>query len=482
MRPIGPATNTHPTANPPTGSGGTPSTGSGTNPSFNGGTRGGGTPSTGNGTNPSFNGGGNRGGMSPSYNGGTRGGSPSGGPGARFGTGSTPYKSHPGEQSRTLPGGRTQFSGPGGRTVTTNSRGEVQRIEAPRGPAGSRMVINRGPSGVRVVESGRPGARVVSYGPNRGFVERSVRPGFVSRTYVVGGHTSVYVYHSYSYHGFGYYHYVPSVYYGPRFYGWAVTPWAVPVRYSWFSVGVRAPWFGFYAGYFTPYPAYRSPDLWLTDYLLSENLRLAYESQQAAYAGQEPPPPPSDQPDAAALTPEIKALIADEVRQQLAAERAAAMQPSGAPSSPEQPAGVSDPVPPALTQRFFVVSSHLDITTADGQACSLTPGDVIERRGKVVGADGNVAVDVVSSKPGDCAADAGAAVQIADLQDMHNQFREKIDAGLQMVASKQATGLPGSPDAGARPSADGVAEAAPDAVAQLNAQETDAANLEAQVR
>ena len=344
------------------------------------------------------------------------------------------------------------------------------------------MVINRGPGGARVVESGRPGARVVSYGPNRGFVERTVRPGFVSRTYVVGGRSYVHVYHSYSYHGFSYYHYIPGVYYGPRFYGWAITPWAVPVRYSWYGVGVSAPWFGYYSGYFTPYPVYRSPDLWLTDYLLAENLRLAYENQQAAYEGQAPPPPPAAQPDAATLSPEVKALIADEVRQQLAAERAAAQQPSPSLYSPEQPATpASEQVPPALTQRFFVVSSNLDTTTAAGQTCSLTPGDVIERKGKTVASDGGVAVDVVSSKPGDCAADAGASVQLADLQDMHNQFREKIDSGLKLVADNQAKGLPSAPGADARPVADGIAPPAPDAATQLVAQENDAAKVEAQV-
>jgi hypothetical protein len=360
----------------------------------------------------------------------------------------------------------------------TNSRGQVSRIEVPRGPGGSRMMISHGPGGARVVESGRFGARVVSYGPRGGFVERTVRPGYISRTYVVGGATYVHVYRSYSFHGFAYYHYVPGVYYGPGFYGWAVTPWVVPVRYSWFGFGVSAPWFGFYAGYFNPYPVYRSPDLWLTDYLLAENLRLAYEAQLAGNANQPPPPPPADaQAGAAALTPEMKQLIADEVRQQIEAEKAAALQP--APPVPQQPA--SEQVPPALTQRFFVVSAHLDVTTTDGQACSLTPGDVIERRSKTVASDGGVAVDVVSAKPGDCAADSAAAVQLVDLQDMHNQFREQIDSGLKMMANNQAKGLPNGPAAGARLVADGNADPAPNAAVQLAAQETDAARVEAQV-
>jgi hypothetical protein len=344
------------------------------------------------------------------------------------------------------------------------------------------MVINRGPGGGRIVETGRPGARVVSYGAHRGFVERTVagRPGYISRTYVVGGRSYAHVYREYSYRGVRYYGYVPGVYYGPRFYAWAVAPWGVPVRYAWFGLATPAPWFGFYAGYFTPYPMYASPDLWLTDYLIAENLRLAYENQQAGNGDQAPPPQPYAQPAAATLSPEMKALVADEVRQQLAAEEAAAMEPTS--SSAQQPAPGSGPLPPALSQRFFVVSSNLDLTTAAGQACSLTPGDIIQRRGQAVMPDGGVDMEVVSSKPGDCAADSRAAVQLADLQEMHNQFREQIDSGLKLLAENQARGLPSGPVAGARNVAEGTADPAPDAESQLMAQENDAAGLEAQVR
>jgi hypothetical protein len=208
--------------------------------------------------------------------------------------------------------------------------------------------------------------------------------------------------------------------------------------------------------------------LWLTDYVIAENLRLAYESQVAAYAGQAPPPP--DAQSAAALTPEMKALIDDEVRQQIAAERVA----SGA-----QPASGTEQMPPALTQTYFVVSASLDIPAI---ACSLTPGDLIQRTGNGVTAEGGVTVAVVSSKPGDCVPGSSAAVQLADLQNMQNQFRENIDAGLKMLADNQARGLPNGPPAGARPVAEGTASPAPDAATQLTQQEAEATNLEAQVR
>jgi len=345
------------------------------------------------------------------------------------------------------------------------------------------MTINSGPHGTREVVTVRPGGvRVVGYGAHRGFVESPIRTGYVSRTYVVGGRSYAHVHREYRYQNFAYYRYVPGVYYGSQFYAWAVTPWGAPVRYSWSGLATPAPWFGFYAGYFTPYPTYASPDLWLTDYLVAENLRLAYENQQAGNEGQPPAPPSDVQPTSTPLSLEVKALIAEEVRQQLAAERADSVQPI---SSGSQPSSAGEPPPPALNQRFFVVSSNLEVTPSAPEAapaCSLAPGDIIQRKGKDVSADGTVAVEVVSSKPGDCDADSAATVQLADLQDMHNQFRERLDSGLKLLADNQARGLPSGPPASARLVADGTADPAADAEAQLIAQGTDAARLEAQVR
>ena len=262
------------------------------------------------------------------------------------------------------------------------------------------------------------------------------------RTYVYGGRPYAVVYRQYGYRGFGYYGYVPAYYYGPRFYGWAVAPWYAPVPYYW-GGPIAAPWFGFYAGYFAPYPVYASPDLWLTDYLLSENLKAAYENQQAAQDNNEPAPDaaPTSANAPPTVTPEMKAMIAEEVRQQLAAEKADAAQPAAATSSGQPVDG--DQAPPALSQKFFVVSSSLDVT-AGAQTCSLTPGDIIERRSKDVASDGTVALEVISSKKGDCAADSAAPVQVqlADLQEMHNQLRQQIDTGLKTLADNQAKGLP----------------------------------------
>lgn len=89
-------------------------------------------------------------------------------------------------------------------------------------------------------------------------------------------------------------------------------------------------------------------------------------------------------------------------------------------------------------------------------------------------------VDVISSKPGDCPADSTASVDIAALQEMHNQFREHLDAGVKMLADNQTNGLPQGPAAGARAVPEGTAMPAADAGSQLAAQQNNAGNIEGQ--
>src|SRR5262249_46343995 len=63
------------------------------------------------------------------------------------------------------------------------------------------------------------------------------------------------------------------------YYVWASQPWSAPVRYRW---GWEAQsWHRAYGTGFTPYASYTCLDEWLTDYVVSQNLRSAYESSQA---------------------------------------------------------------------------------------------------------------------------------------------------------------------------------------------------------
>ena len=206
----------------------------------------------------------------------------------------------------------------------------------------------------------------------------AARVGFVQRTYVVRGRPYVRVYRSYNYRGIAYVRYVPAYYYSPRFYIWAYNPWVRPVYFGW-GWGRRAPWF--YGGYFAPAPFYVSASLWLTDYIIAENLRASYEAQLDAQGQQYAPPPPDNTAadpndyNNAELSPALRQAIADEVSRQLNAEKAPTANPQAAGDNSS-----SDQAPPALAadQRVFVVSAPLQVYDGD-QPCSLTAGDVISR-------------------------------------------------------------------------------------------------------
>ena len=390
------------------------------------------------------------------------------------------YNPPPNVTTTSFPGGGKSHFDPGTRTtVRTDTVGHVAAIERPGvratgfrdGRAAhieqvrsdrSTIVVNRGFRGERRVEVVRPGGVrvVVAGGPP--FVERPFRTNYVSRAYVIGNRTEVRVYRGYTYNSIHYVTYVPAVYYRPEFYGWVGRPWGPRVAYAW-GWEPAAPWY--YGGYFAPAPVYDSPSLWLADYVLAANLRASYDNQQRPYQDQQyQPQPDMVQSTGVMLTPEIKMQIAEEVKAQIEAEkRIAAERAIGAPPpNPNPQETVDDVPPPALQQRLFIVSASLDVTgIGGGLACALTAGDVIERTlGQPVTSDGKVAVNVMSSKDGDCPADFATLLDIATLQEMQNQFKVQIAAGMEKLSNEEGkSGVPDGPIAGPRKNADGQAVA-----------------------
>ncbi len=385
----------------------------------------------------------------------------------------------------------TGFSRPG-MQASFRPDGRVHSLHVAR-PDHTEMIVNHGLHGGRQTVVVRPGGvRVVTYGRNRGFVERPLpRRGYMGRTYVVGGRPYVRVYRTYYYRNVVYYRYVPAYYYRPVYYRWVYNPWPAPVVYTW-GWGPD-PWYGYYGGYFAPAPVYPTAALWLTDFLLAENLRLAYQARkdrerEREYQEQrEEAATPEVQTSSreVTLTPEVKAAIAEEVRQQLAAEQAAAAQPSQPPEPNAPPPTVGNEVaPPALdpNQRMFVVSENLDVMEG-GQPCALTPGDVIYRTGDNLIDGDKVAVNVLASKAGDCPANSATEIDVSVLQEMHNKFREQIDAGLQALAANQGqNGLPSGPTPGAVAVPEGTALADPDAGSELTQQQQDADQAEGEAQ
>ena len=341
-------------------------------------------------------------------------------------------------------------------------------------PGGGVLTIARSSHGERETVGNRPGGvQVVTFGKGRGYVQRPLpgRAGYFQRTSMVGGRPYARVYRAYRYRGIVYFRYVPAHYYQPRFYAWVQNPWRAPVAYNW--GGSPAPWFGFYAGYFTPAQAYSTPALWLTDFVLAANLQLAYQNHQEYASTQESPATPDGSTaESAAVNPEVKEAISQEIQQHVASEQQAATQPGVQPPTP----GGQEP-PPALdpNQRTFVVSQTLDITQQAGEPCTLTPGDVIYRAGDNVVAGNKVGVNVVTSKAGDCPANTSTQLEVSTLQEMHNQFQEQIDDGVATLADSEGRdGIPAGPVANASPVPEGAAQPDPDVAATLAQQQNDA--------
>ncbi|MGC1477849.1 MAG: hypothetical protein WA804_18520, partial [Terriglobales bacterium] len=377
--------------------------------------------------------------------------------------------------SRYQPAGSKTVALKGGGKAVYRSNGQVRTIQT------HGMTINRGMYGSTRVVSVHKGVTVVGYGRGGGYSQRPYYSHgghvYVQRTYYRGGHYYAYGYRSYYYGGRPYYGYAPPYYWGPRYYGWAYNPWPAPVYYGWGWGG--APWYGYYGPYFAPYPVYPTAAFWLTDYLIAANLQAAYAAQQAAAASGEATLQPlatesadaiaslwtsdpliaanlevaygaymlgADTPaatgNATQLSPEVKQAIADEMKQEIAAEQAAAA--SGKKDTPS-----TDKIPAALDPkiRIFVVSSDEDLTTAEGVECGLTPGDVVYRTGDKPDGDNMVDATVKSSKKDECAIGATVGVNADDLQEMHNQLRIQMDAGLKELADKQGKdGIPAAPD------------------------------------
>ena len=299
---------------------------------------------------------------------------------------------------------------------------------------------------------------------------------YVSRTYYVNGVVYNRFYRPYTWGGVALNVYAPGVYYRPAFYGWAYNPWATPVVYGgWGWAG--NPWYGYYGAWFTPYPVYAGPAFWLTDYLVAQTLAAAYQERSAELAAAQAnfgPP----------MSADVKNLVAEEVKRQLALENSEAA--AGGGQTP--PDAGSSGIARMLTDNqphIFIVSDGIDVTSNSGE-CFVTEGDVLQLRGAVPpGQPANLTV--MASKGQDCAKGSLVQVQVADLQEMQNHMRETLDQGLGDLQKKQGQGgIPAAPaGSAAAPEKTAYAEIAPppdpNVKTELAAQTKDADQAEQEV-
>jgi hypothetical protein len=292
------------------------------------------------------------------------------------------------------------------RVATYHQKTVARGIQEPHLANGSAIRESRLADGARVraVSRGIAGGQVhvVRYGNAlSGTVDRTIRPGFTSRTFVSGGHILyTHVYQRHVWHQFGrafaYERFVPAVRYPAVYYAWALAPWPRAVAYSW---GWQ-PWYPTFGFLFTPYPVYTSPDLWMTDYIIAQSMQAAYQAQTAA-----PPPvpspagpsaplppypgfaPPGGQPSLAAPSAQPSEAVAppqpndapqaapqpsDMPQGPVPSDAAPVPQSSGAPQAHTPPAPVA--LPPAITPQVKAqLDAEIKVQLQEQQAAAATP-------------------------------------------------------------------------------------------------------------
>jgi hypothetical protein len=337
----------------------------------------------------------------------------------------------------------------GGAVVRTRVNGARSDIYDPaRG-----MAIHRGLNGGRFINVERPDhSRVVVDSLGRGYVQRPYLfngAEFAQRTYVEQGRAYARFYRRAVYNGLVLELYAPARYYPVGFYGWAYRPWRASIPYAW--GWARAPWYGYYGYYFTPYPAYASGAYWLTDYLIAASLQAAYVAQSS-----NAPPPADAAAGTATLSPEVKEMIAEEVQRdvqqeatQARANAAAASAPATAQNPP--PAPPTDEVVQRLSDNaphVFMAGAHIDVVDATGKECAIGPGDVLLVSMAPPPAATSAAATILSSTGAkQCPSSTMVMISLADLQEMQNHIRETLDDGMaQLQAQQGQDGLPAAPD------------------------------------
>lgn len=344
--------------------------------------------------------------------------------------------------------------------------------------------------------------RVVRYGNTvSGTVERTIRPGLTSRTFVSGGHVLyARVYQHQVWHQFGrafaYQTFVPAVRYPGVYYTWALAAWPRPVTYAW---GWQVqPWYPTYGSLFTPYPVYTSPDLWMTDYIIAQSMQTAYQAQTVAPASEPLPagvpaaraadssvavpaaqpsdaalaPQPSDAPPAPqssgtpsapvamppAITPQVKAQLNAQIKVRLQEQQSAVATPATL---------TTQSTPPALRPNhvFFQVAQPLDVPSGTANRhCSLSADDYIKRTGGMSKDDWMIPVVVELSGPSDCPQGLQTRIGLNDLNAMENEQEAQVLEAMQAASKSMGpNGPPSGP--GAHPTLIADGNAGPDLMA-----------------
>jgi hypothetical protein len=177
--------------------------------------------------------------------------------------------------------------------------------------------------------------------------------------------------------------------------------------------------------------------------MISTDLQASYAARQEAGETVDNSAPAGGPP---ALTPEVKQMISDEVRNQLALENQEAQQNTQQQDVDPNSSGIGRMLTDGRLH-VFVVGGSLDVVNSFGQECALSDGDALSLRTPPPPDATQVSLQVLSSKGAqECVKSSMVTVQLTDLQEMQNHMRETIDQGLQELQAKQGKGgLPPAP-------------------------------------
>ena len=321
---------------------------------------------------------------------------------------------------------------PGGGEIHRTSTGAIREVHTPNG-----AVIRHSPSGVRHVEIVRPDGRIIVANATgrAGYVQRplvSHGHNYVQRTFIIDGRPHAELYRPWSHGGREYHVFMPHHYYHSSFYTWAYNPWSRPVRYNW--GWYSRPWYGYYGGYFAPYPTYVGPAFWITDFLIAATLESAYLAQNASVTA-----PPVTYSASMAMTPEVKEAIAEEVRRQMDQART---------DQASQNAGQTSAPPPIFSRngpKVFLVSNGL-MAYAGNRECPLVEGDVLQLVDTPALGEDWAEVMVLASRGSSCQKGSYLSVKTLDLQEMQNQMLASMEDGMAKLQANQGRdGIPALP-------------------------------------
>jgi hypothetical protein len=344
--------------------------------------------------------------------------------------------------SRTFAG----HPGPAGSTETTSRNGNIVRKAADgsvidvRNPKNG-MLIHHSLNGDRRVVVERPDhTRIVTASRGVQYVQHPYNFGghtYINRTFYVHGKVTNQLYRPYNYGGTSYDVYATGRYYDPRFYQWATSRQSAPQSFNWSYTSGNAPWYAYYKGVFTPETSYTSPALWMADYVIASSLKSHYENNAPA-ASDAPPADPS-----AAITPQVKQGVADEITRQIKIESNEAQQTAQHKEPDPAAASVITEISSDRATHDFIADSQLDLIDPSGRRCILSEGDVVEVSGAPAPGSSSVTAVVMFSK-GDleCGRSAQVEVALTDLQEMQNHMRETADQA--MADTKAAKEVPSS--------------------------------------